>query len=322
MPAEIKDLVSVIIPAYNAEKFIKDTIDSVLKQTYPYFEIIVVDDTSQDKTVEIVRSCKDERIRVILHKTNQGPGAARNTAIEAAKGRWIALLDADDQWHPQRLEKLLPIAVEGEEKYFVADDLLICFESSSGLKPWRSCFKLNNYRLPFKGNALIDLNLNDYLKFGISSIIKPIIPIKHIKLNSLKYTPDCFRGEDFEFYLHLFRCGLKLILFKEPLYKYRLTPGSLTTKPDKYYHSIGVYERLFNTQGFTDEQYYLLRKRLEKIKREQKYSPFPNELKTKKYKAAFILGVKNPWFVLEFLKRLPRSMRYRFVARRLRGKVK
>ena len=122
------DLISVIMPAYNAEKYIADAIKSVLQQTYPHFELIIVDDASQDRTVEIVCSFNDERIKLIRHATNQGPGGARNTAIEAAKGRWMAVLDADDQWLPHRLEKLVQAAQEAGEGYFISDDLLICFE--------------------------------------------------------------------------------------------------------------------------------------------------------------------------------------------------
>ena len=99
-------LVSVIVPAYNAEAFIHLTLSSVLAQTYQNFEIIVVDDGSCDRTSEIVESFarKDARIQ-LLRQQNSGVAAARNLAIQAAKGIYIAPLDADDIWYPQKLEK-------------------------------------------------------------------------------------------------------------------------------------------------------------------------------------------------------------------------
>lgn len=99
-------LVSVIIPAYNAQAFLRPTLDSVLAQTYQNLEILVVDDGSCDRTVEIVQAyaAKDDRIRLI-QQTNAGVAAARNRGIQTAKGEFIAPLDADDIWYPEKIEK-------------------------------------------------------------------------------------------------------------------------------------------------------------------------------------------------------------------------
>lgn len=96
--------VSVIIPAYNVEKYIAKTIQSVLDQTYPDFEVIVVNDESRDRTLEICQSISDSRLKV-LSQPNRGPGGARNTGIRTAQGDYIAFLDGDDLWFPQKLEK-------------------------------------------------------------------------------------------------------------------------------------------------------------------------------------------------------------------------
>lgn len=96
-------LVSVVIPAYNAEDTIRTTLLSVLSQTYPNIEIVVVDDGSTDRTSDVV-----ERIEApiqFIPQENSGVSAARNKGIEAAKGRYIALLDADDVWHPDKISK-------------------------------------------------------------------------------------------------------------------------------------------------------------------------------------------------------------------------
>ncbi len=98
-----KNFISVVIPTYNRVSFLKEAIDSVLSQTYRNFELIVVDDGSTDGTPKLLSSY-GYKIRVIP-QANQGPSAARNRGIEAAKGKWIAFLDSDDVWKPDKLKK-------------------------------------------------------------------------------------------------------------------------------------------------------------------------------------------------------------------------
>ncbi len=101
------DLVSIITPIYNAAKFIDATVRSVLAQTYKNWELLVADDGSTDNSRDIVEQYarRDLRIRLLRLDKNQGVAAARNAAIRAARGRYIAFLDSDDLWHPQKLEK-------------------------------------------------------------------------------------------------------------------------------------------------------------------------------------------------------------------------
>jgi teichuronic acid biosynthesis glycosyltransferase TuaG len=101
----VHELVSVIMPAFNAERYVAEAIGSVLAQTYTNLELIVVDDCSDDTTARIARefSDKDARVRVIQSEGNSGPGPARNVGIANARGRYIAFLDSDDLWLPQKL---------------------------------------------------------------------------------------------------------------------------------------------------------------------------------------------------------------------------
>lgn len=101
------DLVSIITPTYNCGRFIAETIESVQKQTYPNWEMLIVDDCSSDNTKEIVDeyASKDPRIKYHCLERNSGAAIARNTALRMAKGRWIAFLDSDDLWKPSKLEK-------------------------------------------------------------------------------------------------------------------------------------------------------------------------------------------------------------------------
>jgi len=103
-------LVSVVIPCYNRENFVADAIESVLKQTYQNFEVILVDDGSADHTENVIqRYLSDPRIRFYKHDVNRGIAAARNTGIKNAKGEFIALLDSDDMWLPKKIETQVEI---------------------------------------------------------------------------------------------------------------------------------------------------------------------------------------------------------------------
>ena len=103
----MQDKVSIITPSWNSEKYIEKTIESVQKQTYMNWEMIVVDDCSTDRTVEIVEkiSKEDPRVRIIRQEVNGGAAKARNRSLCEATGRYIAYLDADDIWKPTKLEK-------------------------------------------------------------------------------------------------------------------------------------------------------------------------------------------------------------------------
>lgn len=100
-----KDLVSIIVPVYNASIFIKDTIDTVMKQTYQNFELIFVDDLSTDDSIKKIKSYKDKRIKIISLEEKGMAAGARNRGIEEAQGEYICYLDADDLWDKDKLLK-------------------------------------------------------------------------------------------------------------------------------------------------------------------------------------------------------------------------
>lgn len=102
-----RPLVSVITPTYNAEKYIRQTVESVMDQTFPDWEMICVDDCSNDGTVAQLRSLQehDSRIKLFQLEKNSGPGVARDLAVQKAVGRYLAFLDADDLWKPEKLAK-------------------------------------------------------------------------------------------------------------------------------------------------------------------------------------------------------------------------
>lgn len=108
----MNDLVSIIMPSYNTEKYIAETIQSVIDQTYTNWELIIVDDCSNDNTDEVVSQFDDARIKYIKNSVNSGAAVSRNMALKEASGKWIAFLDSDDLWMQDKLEKQLSFMKE------------------------------------------------------------------------------------------------------------------------------------------------------------------------------------------------------------------
>ena len=97
-------LVSIIMPSWNTENYIAESIQSVIDQTYKNWELIIVDDCSTDNTDEVVRAFNDQRIKYLKNEKNSGAALTRNRALKEARGEWIAFLDSDDLWVPEKLE--------------------------------------------------------------------------------------------------------------------------------------------------------------------------------------------------------------------------
>lgn len=110
----MNDLVSIVMPSYNTARFIAETIKSVFNQGYKNWELIIVDDCSTDNTDEIVNSFRDERIRYFKNEANSGAAISRNKALREAKGKWIAFLDSDDLWAPNKLERQIKFMEEND----------------------------------------------------------------------------------------------------------------------------------------------------------------------------------------------------------------
>ena len=110
------------MPSYNTGRFIKESIESVLAQTYSNWELIIVDDCSPDNTDDIVAPyLTDDRICYIKNEKNSGAAVSRNRALREAKGKWVAFLDSDDLWHPDKLEKQIAFMVENDYKFTYTD---------------------------------------------------------------------------------------------------------------------------------------------------------------------------------------------------------
>ncbi|MEM8719504.1 MAG: glycosyltransferase family 2 protein [Cyanobacteria bacterium P01_G01_bin.39] len=220
--------VSVIIPAYNTGQYIAKAIESALAQTLANIEVIVVDDCSTDNTVEVVQSFNDSRLRLLRNEVNLGAGGARNKAIEAAQGKWVAVLDSDDWYAPQRLEVLVNIA-EQKKVDFIADDSYLVEDGVS--TPWSTIIRESGTKVSsiqeFEAAefVLTDIEGKPGLKLGFT---KPLFNREFLVKNQIKYEKIKV-SQDFWFDMQCFLHGAKFFLVPEPYYFYRARPGSLVS---------------------------------------------------------------------------------------------
>lgn len=141
-------LVSVIMPTHNGEKFLEDSIRSVLSQTYSNLELLITDDCSTNpETLKILKyfQKQDNRVNIVFLKKNMGPGHARNKSIERARGRYIAFCDSDDRWFPEKLEKQLKFMSE-KDCALCCSSYIVCNENNENIgiriPPARISFKM------------------------------------------------------------------------------------------------------------------------------------------------------------------------------------
>ncbi|WDL95265.1 glycosyltransferase family 2 protein [Alicyclobacillus sp. ALC3] len=218
-----KPLVSVIMAAFNVERYIERAIRSALEQTVPNIEVIVVDDCSTDKTLAVVRSLADPRIKLYKNTENRGPSFSRNHAISKAEGQWLAVLDADDWWTLNRLEDLLEVA-EQYNAEVVCDDLYLIEDGAD--VPWIRYFqsrekvigRMDDVRVLTPHKMVED----DY------AVLQPLIHTNFLLQHDIHYKDQIAFGEDYVFLLDCLVQGAKAVIDPRAHYYYRSRPGSLT----------------------------------------------------------------------------------------------
>ncbi|MCG8544871.1 MAG: glycosyltransferase [Alphaproteobacteria bacterium] len=221
--------VSIVMAAHNAEPFIRTAIDSALAQTEASLELIVVDDGSSDGTCAVVdRYCRrDPRVRLIRNVVRRGPGHARNRAVDAARGQWIAVLDADDWMSADRLSALLAHAQRSRAALVADNQQFVRGENS---RPHRQLFRAAK-RAPDVLTAL-DLLRNDRIgRTGNFGLLKPVVRRRVLVENRIRYDETLKNGEDFYFLLDCLRCVGGLLLVGESHYFYRIHKASISSAP-------------------------------------------------------------------------------------------
>lgn len=218
-------LISIIVPTYNVEKYIRTCIESILAQTYRNIEVIIVNDGSTDQSLAVISDliCSHHNIKVINQK-NQGLSVARNTGIDAATGKYIAFVDADDKIKPDFVSSLYQIADKTG-----ADIVRGSFRDFNGNIPkgWVPDFNVpTNY-----GTIVLDQFLSSNISFVVWS---SIYRLDFINSNHIRFTPGIL-FEDADFTIRAYMLAKLVATSPEPNYAYRINrPGSiLTTKTTK-----------------------------------------------------------------------------------------
>lgn len=217
--------VTFLIAAFNAQNTIGRAIQSALAQQGVTVEVVVADDGSTDSTVEIARSFPAEQVHVVRLGRNRGPGGARNAGLDVARGRWIAMLDADDAVYPGRLSRLLRLAKE-KEAQIVVDNLDVVREPAGSREPMFPQARLRR---------LSELTLADFIagnllfaqKFSFG-YMKPVIERDFLDWNALRYVETLRIGEDYLFLASALAKGGRCAVEPEPGYMYTVQPGSIS----------------------------------------------------------------------------------------------
>lgn len=194
-------LVSVVIPAFNAAEFIVETIESVLQQTYRPIEIIVVDDGSQDNTVQLIETSFSDTVRLVCQQNN-GPSAARNRGIRDASGKYIAFLDADDIWLPEKIASQVAVMEKNPDIGLLCGDMVDFNEKGEEAQ---SHFKKNGFDEEEFGDRLYIKNAFKKI-YNKNFIATPTVMIRRSIIYKTELFPPEFRfSEDYLFWLELAR---------------------------------------------------------------------------------------------------------------------
>lgn len=216
---------SILIPAFNSEKTLARALDSLCQQSFPDWEALIIDDASTDGTAGLAEAyaARDNRFRVVRQTKNTGPAAARNMGIELARGEWIALLDADDAYLPERLKTLTTIS-ENAGLDVVADNLMLydlaadtivgpAFATDHALSKWTIQSLCENDGPGRQSHA---------------GWLKPAFRKRLLEEKNLRYSNTFRVGEDFHLYAELILTGCKAAVLDEALYLYTTPIGAVS----------------------------------------------------------------------------------------------
>ena len=210
---ESQPLVSVIMPCYNMASYVSDSIKSVIAQTYPHWELLIVDDASTDETVNIIKSYAqaDSRIKFAIKKQNSGISDTRNQCIQMAQGQFLAFLDADDIWHPEKLEKQL--------SFMLAKNIGFTYSTYDWID---EDGKIMNKFINTIGNL-------DYKTYLRNTIIGCSTVMVNKAITGDVFVPKFRTSEDTATWLDILRKGLMAYAIDESLVSYRIRRKSASS---------------------------------------------------------------------------------------------
>lgn len=229
------DKVSVILPVYNCEAYLKHTLVSVESQNYKNWELLLVDDASTDKTLEIANefAAKDARIKVIHLNKNVGVGAARNIALAQADGRYIAFIDGDDLWAKEKL----------------ARQIVFMRKHNAALSHTASAYMNADGDILPRGQANVDerITIKDYMK--TSQILMSSVMIDRQKIHDIHFPEDRKLCEDARLWMNYLRRGEPFYGLNQVLLAYRVRPNQLSRRKDKM--ALAAFKRYMSETSLT-----------------------------------------------------------------------
>jgi glycosyltransferase involved in cell wall biosynthesis len=220
------EIVSIMMPAYNAQRYICQAIESALAQTYPFWVLLVVDDGSTDQTSSIIAGYADTRIK-IYHQSHGGEAAARNTALQHMTGEYLAFLDADDLYLPEHLKAAVDYLRSHAEYDGVYSDGYYIDENGRKLKTLSS-----RRRGPFEGDIFDQMvRDSDVLGAPLCVVLRKAFILRH----HLEFDPDIVIGPDWDFFTRFAEIG-RFGSIRQPTCLYRIHQANISIK-------IGIQER-------------------------------------------------------------------------------
>ena len=241
-----QEMISIILPIYNAEKYLHETIQSVLNQTYTNFELIAVNDGSTDGSMDVLQRIADDRLRII-DKKNTGVSDTRNMAIKAARGEYICFLDADDYYAPFYLQRMYETAIDKDA------DMIVC-----NYVPFRGEPNFSE----MKSEALQVENSEMLVQAGVlTSACTKLIKISTLYKYEIFFDTNMSFGEDLFFCWKAYLASRNIWMIDEKLYGYRMTNNGATSKyhPKLYekYKAAFVELKQFGKMVNKDDEYQM-----------------------------------------------------------------
>lgn len=212
-------LITVFMPVYNTEDFLKEAIESILAQSYSNFELLIIDDGSTDNSINIIESFKDKRIRLVKNKKNMGLPYTRNRGLELAKGEYIAIMDSDDISHEKRLENQLDFLLKNRGIAIIVSNFKLIYGNGkikkSGMPNWN----------PEEIKA--QLLFRNFILNSSAMIRKDFI-----KKSGIKYNEEFFACQDYMFWVECLKFG-EIYREKKHLLSYRTGHENITSNSKK-----------------------------------------------------------------------------------------
>jgi len=208
------DLISIVMPAYNSEKYIRNSIKSVINQTYKNWELIIIDDYSTDNTVSIIEEFQNKNIHLIKNKKNSGAAISRNKGIKLAKGNYIAFLDSDDLWNKEKLEKQI--------NFMKSNNYDFTYTSFTYLKERKTKKVIIPEKLTYKESLKNTIILTSTVMINLKNIQKKIV-----------YMPNIRKGQDTATWWNILKNNYIAHGLNMSLTKYRVHKNSLSNNKIK-----------------------------------------------------------------------------------------